>query len=150
MKIAKFSPTKMVTFSMVLLVFIFISTGCNRANFSLLHDRDQIQSIYLIDYSMIDTTDLSVLPEDSVPIENVDAFLNDLEKLDFVNFILGDPVLEQTLGIYILYSNGDVEIIYYLTQLYSSQGTVAYRNIQCNFNDYNNLVRSYYDKSTGQ
>ena len=147
MNIAKHKAVKIATLIVVLLVFVFISTGCNRVDFMLLHDRDQIQSIYLIDYSMIDTTDLSVLPEDSVPIENVDAFLNDLEKLDFVNFILGDPVLEQTLGIYILYSNGDVEIIYYLTQLYSSQGTVTYRNIQCNFNDFDDLVQTYYDNS---
>ena len=147
MNIAKHKAVKIATLIVVLLVFVFISTGCNRVDFKLLHDRDQIQSIYLIDYSMIDTTDLSVLPEDSVPIENVDAFLNDLEKLDFVNFILGDPVLEQTLGIYILYSNGDVEIIYYLTQLYSSQGTVTYRNIQCNFNDFDDLVQTYYDNS---
>ena len=147
MNIAKHKAVKIATLIVVLLVFVFISTGCNRVDFMLLHDRDQIQSIYLIDYSMIDTTDLSVLPEDSVPIENVDAFLNDLEKLDFVNFILGDPVLEQTLGIYILYSNWDVEIIYYLTQLYSSQGTVTYRNIQCNFNDFDDLVQTYYDNS---
>lgn len=147
MNIAKHKAVKIATLIVVLLVFVFISTGCNRVDFMLLHDRNQIQSIYLINYSMLDTSDLSVLPNDSVQISDIDAFIDDLQELDFVNFVFGDPVLEQTWGIYILYSNGDVEIIYYLTQLYSSQGTVTYRNIQCNFNDFDDLVQTYYDNS---
>ena len=73
MNIAKHKAVKIATLIVVLLVFVFISTGCNRVDFMLLHDRNQIQSIYLTNYSMIDTSDLSVLPNDSVQISDIES-----------------------------------------------------------------------------
>ena len=130
-----------------LLICCFVCTGCVRTELTLLHDRDQIESIYLVDYNMLDTANLSVLPEGSVQIENVDAFLTDLHALPFVRFMLGDPTFEDTLGVYILYANGDVEVIEYMTQFYLSEGTVTYRRMQCNFTDFDHLVQSYYQNA---
>ena len=127
-----------------LLICCFVCTGCVRTELTLLHDRDQIASIYLVDYDMLDTANLSVLPEGSVQIENVDAFLTDLHALPFVRFMLGDPTFKDTLAVYILYDNGDVEVIGYMTQFYLSEGNVTYRRMQCNFHDFDSLVRSYY------
>lgn len=136
-----------VTMVAALLICCFVCTGCLRTELALLHDRDQIESIYLVDYNMLDTANLSVLPEGSVQIENVDAFLTDLHALPFVRFMPGDPTFKDTLGVYILYANGDVEVIDYMTQFYLSEGTVTYRRMQCNFTDFDHLVQSYYQSS---
>lgn len=129
------------TFSAVILflLVLVIFTSCSGNSYSFEEPVDEIKSIEIVSAeSSLEYTVLKILSE-----TEKEDFLEQLQKIEFYNYYIGDPMSVNGNAVKIAYKNGNYEMICPCWSEYVKDDVIQYRWNNCNENEFNDLLNKF-------
>lgn len=141
-------PVRMLTILVIVLFVTALITGCSKQDaYKLINDATEVSEIQIVwvgepaeGEAIPPLTTLSV-------VDDTEEFISELQSLDINPLYPPEPIPLNVKAIYIIYGNGDYELIHYGGQAYYRADEDFYQSCAgCEYfdkNQFNALIEKY-------
>ena len=130
---------KKLLFITLLLLVLLSFAGCSEKTYMLKNSVDEIKSIEIVSAeNSLEYTVTKTLSE-----TEKEDFLEQLQKIKFDSYYVGDPMSVNGNAVKITYQKGDYEMICYYWAEYVKDGEVYFVRKSCDEEEFNELLNNF-------
>ena len=124
-------------------VLILFISGCKPIGYPYMYEKVEISCVKIVFITKSESPNYSY--DILIEIEDIQAFTDDLDKLEFHRYLIGDPtdLSEGYRVILIEYSNGNYELIHNYAQARIINGEYYFGKVNCDEQEFNELLDKY-------